>query len=146
VKFRESTSTVLKEEFVGPSLPADWDRYVVFADEEFPNGSAWYCVNNENGAVYRIDIELDNPVEYVNSSLEAFKKSILETVKWSDQFSDKIEGHPEYTDFIMKELSEIDRTAFKSEKYYWPTIINHIRACAADVDEEYEQVFKFAVT
>ena len=137
VKFRESTSTVLNDEIVGPALPTDWDKYVVFADEEFPNGSAWYCLNNENGAIYRIDIELDNPIEYVNSSLEAFKKSIQETVKWSNKFSNKIEGYPEYADFIMTALSEIDRTAFESEKYYWPTIVTHIKACAADVDEEY---------
>lgn len=66
---------VTAESIVGGALPTEWLRYQVFGDERFNNGGAFVCIDEMDGSVVRIDVELEKPLSLLNTSVDRFVTS-----------------------------------------------------------------------
>jgi hypothetical protein len=120
-------------------------KYVVIADERFNIGDAWYCQDKTSGSIYRLSPEYGPPVQFVNSSMRLFKASLKAAGRWSAQHdSSAIKSAPRLVDHLADSLLKIDPKAFASPKYQWPSLMDHIRVCASDADEEMAFWFEVA--
>jgi hypothetical protein len=145
VVFRESRSALRLQEITGFDPAKELSEYMVFADEEFNIGDAWYCIDGASGSVYRISPEYGTAPEFINSNMEAFRASIEVAAKWStDHDSKTIRTDPKSVDLLADALSNIDCKALESPEYHWAMLIDHIRQCASEEDDEME--FRFEVT
>jgi hypothetical protein len=120
-------SPVLSEETVGPPLPSEWSVYWVLGDQFFCNGSAWWCINERLGHIERIDIELDRPIQFANSSVAHFASAMLGAVSWSVNCDRSEEGWPSAVDCFKQELEMLDLASMDSDRDFWPTYLDFIR-------------------
>jgi hypothetical protein len=116
---------VSEEKTVGPPLPRSWSSYQVLGDEFFCNGSAWWCVHEPSGNVCRVDIELDEPVELANTSVEHFASALLAAWKWSHRYSGRMISE---LDRLRDELRALDPHAMAEPRSFWPSWLNFIDA------------------
>jgi hypothetical protein len=94
-------------------------NYTVIADEEFNIGGAWYCKDEESGSIYRVSPEYRPPVEFVNSSSQAFNASLEAAARWSAQHDSRaIKSAPGLIDDLADSLLKIDPKAFESPQYH----------------------------
>jgi hypothetical protein len=120
-------SPVLSEKTVGPQLPDDWSVYWVLGDEFFCNGAAWWSIHQENRSIYRIDIEIDPPIEFANTSIAHFASALLAASVWFEKTSRSPEKWPAELDEFWCELESLDPPSMASGKNYWPMYLNFIR-------------------
>jgi hypothetical protein len=120
-------SPVLAAETVGPPLPPEWSLYRVLGDEFFCNGAAWWCLHEQTGQVDRIDIELAQPIEFVNSSVAHFAAAVLAASAWSSRGSRSAEAWPTEVDAFKRELAVIDPECMASRRSFWPVYLDFIR-------------------
>ncbi len=118
---------LLSQETVGPALPLEWSIYSIMGDEFFCNGTAWWCIHGALGHVERIDIEIEQPIEFVNSSVGHFASALLAASMWSGSGSPKKQDWPCDVDRLMAELAEIDPPSMQSRRNFWPMWLNFIR-------------------
>jgi len=71
-RLKHSLFRVTDEQIVGGTMPVEWQKYYVFGDERFSNGSAFVCIDETDGAVRRIDVELDAPLGLFTTSAARF--------------------------------------------------------------------------
>jgi hypothetical protein len=71
-RLEHSLSRVTDEQIVGGTMPADWQKYRVFGDEVFSNGCAFVCIDETDGAVRRIDVELETPLGLFATNTASF--------------------------------------------------------------------------
>jgi len=72
---REGLSAIRPDDAVGPRDLQQWVVLRIFGECNFAAGGGarpWLCIRMDDGAVVELDIEHDNPVRMVNSSLERF--------------------------------------------------------------------------
>jgi hypothetical protein len=120
-------SPILAEKTVGPRLPPEWAVYWILGEEFFCNGSAWWCIHERMGQVYRIDIELAQPIEFANSSVAHFASAILAALLWSSRISRSAEEWPPEVDRFKRELTAIDSASMESRRNFWPVYLDFIR-------------------
>src|SRR5687768_4829062 len=70
-------------DFYDQELDKAWSEQIVIGEEEFSNGSASYCIHQLSETITRIDVELEEPETFVNSSLPQYGESLLLAVRWS---------------------------------------------------------------
>jgi hypothetical protein len=126
-RLESGISPALSEKTVGPPLPSDWSVYWVLGDEFFCNGAAWWCIHEKTGQVDRIDIELDPPIEFANSSVVHFASAILAASLWSDSCSRSADEWPSEVDRFKRELAALDPASMGSDRNFWPVYLNFIR-------------------
>jgi hypothetical protein len=119
---------VLGEKTVGPALPPEWSVYWILGDEFFCNGAAWWCVHGSTGRVDRIDIEIEPPIEFANSSVAHFASAILAASLWSAQCSGAVEEWPSQVDRLKRELTELDPPCMGSGRSFWLVYLDFIRS------------------
>jgi hypothetical protein len=142
--FRKKPGLLDLEKITSFRPAASLSKYCVFADEAFNIGDAWYCVDDASGAVYRIDPEYGNAPELVNASLDAFTASIQAAADWSaENEAQAAKVNIKRVNALKRTLSKIDPTAFKSPDGHWTGLIDHMKTCVTDGDEEME--FKFEI-
>src|SRR5262245_42999644 len=71
-RLKSGMSSILSEKTVGPPLPRNWSIYWVLGDEYFSNGWVWWCIHQNDGHILRIDGELADPIQFVNTSTAHF--------------------------------------------------------------------------
>lgn len=120
-------TTVLKEPTVGPPLPSEWSVYWVAGDEFFCNGAAWWCIHQETGAVHRIDIETETPIEFVNSTVAHLATSLQLAVVWSSQCDRTPQKWPLEVNRFRRQLEELDSPCMRSNKNFWWRYLDIIR-------------------
>jgi hypothetical protein len=119
---------LLGEKTVGPPLPFEWSDYWIIGDEFFCNGSAWWCVHGPTGRVDRIDIEIDPPVEFANSSVAHFASAVHAALLWSADGSRLTANWPSEVDRLKSELAELDPACMKSGRScFWHLHLEFIR-------------------
>ncbi len=126
-RLASSLSTVLDEETVGPPLPSNWSVYWMLGDEFFCNGSAWWCIHQENGYIVRIDIELKEPIEFANTTVAHFCSALLAVITWSSERKRDMATWPRDVDRLAGEIQAIDPLAMTSDNNYWPRYLRFIR-------------------
>ena len=73
-RLKHSLLPVTSERTLG-AIPEEWSRYRVFGEEYFENGGAFVCVDEVDGSIQRIDVELDDPVSLFSTSANQFVAS-----------------------------------------------------------------------
>jgi hypothetical protein len=126
-RLESGLSPVTNERTVGPPLPSDWSIYWVIGDEFFCNGSAFWCIDQRDGQIVRIDIELDDPIDFVNSSVECLARTLVAATKWSAQDDRKSAESPRGVGQLEFELNLIDPRAINSRDSFWLPILNFVR-------------------
>lgn len=121
-------SPILEEKTVGPPLPGEWSVYWILGDEFFCNGAAWWCVHGSTGRVVRIDIEIEPPIEFANSSVAHFASAILAAWLWSSRCHRAAEDWTSEVDRLKRDLTELDPPSMDLEGNYWPMCLNFIRS------------------
>jgi len=119
---------VLEEKTVGPPLPSEWSVYWIMGDEFFCNGAAWWCVHGPTGRVDRIDIEIEPPIEFANSSVAHFASALLGARLWSARSSRSSRDWPSEVDRFKHELAELDPACLQSDRHFWPAYLDFIRS------------------
>jgi hypothetical protein len=119
---------VLGEKTVGSPLPPEWSVYWIVGDQFFCNGSAWWCIHGPTGRVDRIDIELESPVEFANSSVVHFAAAIVGALSWSAKASRAVEEWPSEVDRFKRKLTELDPPCMQSDHNFWPVYLDFIRS------------------
>jgi hypothetical protein len=112
-------------DFYDESRDREWSRQLVVGEEEFCNGHASICIQENDGAVNRLDCELDeNPMCFVNSNVEFFGKSLLIAQKWSAAVHAN-GALPSVGSFeaLRSELKRTDSRAFEDATSFWPSLI-----------------------
>jgi len=120
-------SSVIDEKTVGTPLPSSWSRYLVAGDEFFCNGAAWWCIHQANGSIVRIDIELDDPVEFVNTSVAHFAAAISMAVGWSAKCRRTAQEWTREVDQLVNAIRTLDPPALKSRRCFWLRFLEFIR-------------------
>ena len=144
VTFRSSLDPLPLDEITAFEVGPDYSRFKVIADEEFNIGVAWYCVEEETGAVYRISPEYGEGPEFVNSSVKLFFASLEAAAGWSRQYGEgAIRQDPSCINALEHALSEIDNVAMTWPKNEWPLKIDYLRQ-SADPDDD-EAMFFFRI-
>jgi len=96
----------------GPPLPPDWLRYRVFGEEKFPNaGSAFVCADEIGGSVVRIDVELEQPLSVLNTSVDRFATSFRLLNEYFSSAKQDLED-------LTRRLRLIDREAFDAGSHW----------------------------
>ncbi len=115
-------------DFYDKRLDRRWGEQLVIGEEDFCNGSASYCVHGTRGEVTRIDVELDRPNSFVNSSVAQFGRTLLAMTAWSSAIRD---GGREPSQASLRALATrvkaIDPAAFKSRNRFWPYLFAYLR-------------------
>ncbi len=143
--FREISSPLHLEKIKSFKPSDELSNYIIFADEEFNIGIAWYCEDKASGAIYRIDPEYGNAPVFINSTMQKFEGSIIAANEWSANHNSKeIMRNPKVIDVLYNTIQNIDPKAFESKSSHWPVLIEHIKIDASDYDEE--MVFRFEIT
>jgi hypothetical protein len=101
---------VTDEEIVG-TVPDGWRKYRVFGDERFSNGSAFICIDETDGAVRRIDVELENPVSLFATSTSKFAKTFQ---LLNEYFALRTQA----LDDLVKQLRLTDAEAFDAGSHW----------------------------
>jgi hypothetical protein len=141
--FREKASPLRRKDIAGFHNPETLSKYTVIADEKFNIGNAWYCKDPASRSIYRVSPEYGPQVQFVNSSMRAFKASLNAAATWSAQFdSSAIRRAPRLVDDLSNALLKLDPNAFESGEALWPILMEHMRIHASDSDEEMEFWFK----
>src|SRR5579864_3915389 len=84
-RLQAGLSPLLEAETVGPPMPKAWSDYLILGDEFFCNGSAWWCIHQHTGHILRIDIELEEPIEFASSSVRQFASALAAVTSWAEQ-------------------------------------------------------------
>jgi hypothetical protein len=106
-------------------LPTEFAAYWIIGDEVFINGSAWFCITGGTGQLVRIDVEQDDPVEFVNSSVEHFATFLAVLQRWcadndgSDSWGDGVHR-------IQKEMFALEPEIASASKSFWPRLLEAI--------------------
>jgi hypothetical protein len=117
---------VLGEKTVGPPLPSEWSVYWILGDEFFCNGSAWWCLHGPTGRVDRIDIEIDPPISFANSSVAHFASALLIALLWSNQPGHSPTEWPSEVAQFKHELADLDPACLQSDRNFWPMYLDFI--------------------
>jgi hypothetical protein len=123
----ESGISTLLEEPLHSTLSSEWSVYFVLGDDFFCNGSAFWCLHQLTGGIYRIDIELSPPVEFVNSSLTHFASAILAGESFSHDMNDGVERWNTELDFFQRSLGAFDPICLQSPQNFWPRYLSFLR-------------------
>ena len=123
VRLEAGLRSILEEKTVGTPLSRTWSAYRVLGEEFFCNGSAWWCEREPTGEVCRVDIELSQPVSFVNSSVEHFASAILAARHWSEQYAGNLASE---LDRLRDELRAFDPHAMADERHFWPKWLDFI--------------------
>jgi hypothetical protein len=111
-------------DFNNAELDQDWQQQFIIGEEEFCNGHASFCVDEQTGIVTRIDCEIPDPSCFVNSNIERFGQSLLAAKKWSDSVhSGEVPPLTAAFESLTSELKQIDPPAFLNQNCYWPNLI-----------------------
>jgi SUKH-4 immunity protein len=121
-------SPVLGEKTVGPALPSEWSVYWIVGDEFFCNGAKWWCVHGPTGRVDRIDIQIEPPVKFVNSSVMHFASAILTASVWSARCRRTVEEWPSELDELEGVLQAFDPACMGSTENFWPVCLAFLRS------------------
>jgi hypothetical protein len=121
-------SPLLEEETVDPRIPASWSAYVVVGDEFFCNGCASWCIHQDTGHVLRVDPELQEPVEFVNSSVAHFASAALTAVSWSQHCTRTAAEWVAEVDRLTQLLGLLDPESTRSTKQFWGSYLDFIRS------------------
>jgi hypothetical protein len=119
--------SVLSEETGGPPLPSSWSRYYVLGDEFFCNGGCWWCLHQTNGHVLRIDIELNDPIEFANTSVAQFAFALLAAVSWSKNCDRTATRWPGEVQRLESELRQLDPKSVRRGHNYWRMYLDFLR-------------------
>ncbi len=110
-------------ESIDRELDRSWMHQLVIGEDR--HGS--YCVHRINEIVTRIDVELSEPEEFVNSSVPQFAESLLLAVLWSGaNCQDEAWWRTSLAE-LAHALELNDPKAFDGRKSFWPTLIEHIK-------------------
>ena len=137
VTFRESLEPLPLERITGFEPKPELSRFSIFADEQFNVGAAWYCVDENSSAVYRISPEFGDGPEFVNSSVESYVASLEAAAHWSAEHDESvIKRDPTCIDALVQALSSVDQVAMTWPKNEWPLKIDHLRQSIDPNDDE----------
>jgi hypothetical protein len=100
---------------------------LVLGDEFFCNGGAWWCIHQEDGSIFRIDIELDDSIEFANTSVAHFTSVLLATVNWSSKCKRTQRNWRQEVDQLADEVGFIDKRAMKSPRHFWYRLLEYFR-------------------
>ena len=140
--FRGSAGSVPSDQITGFEVGSELSELSIIADEDFNVGSAWYCVNDTSGAVYRVSPEHGEGLEFVNSNLDKFIASLEAAANWSAKYGKRaINQDTSCIDALESKLTGIDSVAMSWPKNEWPSKIDHLR-CSVDPSDD-ESVFYF---
>ena len=119
-RLKHSLIRVTDEQTVGPPVPADWHKYRVFGDEFFSNGSAFICIDETEGSVQRIDMELKSPIGLFATNTDQFAA----TFQILDQYFALQTEAPEE---LAKQLRLADAEAFDAGSD-WRLLSDHLNS------------------
>ena len=119
-RLRRSLPCITQEPITG-TIPQEWQRYHVFGNELFENGSAFLCFDELDGSVRRIDVELAQPVSLMNASICQFTDSFQ---IWSVYFSSEIREPEE----LARQLRAADRDTYDAGSQ-WRLLSDCLRDC-----------------
>jgi hypothetical protein len=117
-RLKHSLTRVTDEEIVG-TIPDDWCKYRVFGDERFSNGSAFICIDETDGTVRRIDVELENPLSLFATNAARFNASF----RLLDQY---FKSKTQTSDQLENQLRLADAEAFEAGSH-WRLLSNYLK-------------------
>ncbi len=107
-----------------------WSDQLMIADEEFCNGNAAICVHSSLEHISRLDWEIEDAGNFVNTSIAQFAESMLTLVGWCEKhgrgsFSDRKANVQQ----LLGALGQIDANAItgaRSLPPMWPILIEGV--------------------
>jgi hypothetical protein len=113
----------------GGSFPREWETYWMIGEETFSNGGAGLVIVQETGVVLSVDVEIDNPVRFLNSSVAHLASTLLHLVTWSRRHGSLEPGSNGYQSAmneLTEELRQLDSAVFDQPHSYWPIMLYHL--------------------
>jgi hypothetical protein len=102
--------------------------YWVLGDEFFCNGTALWCLRRDNGRVVRIDYELADPIELVNTSVGRFASALWAAVMWSEASNRGAASWPREVDQLEAAIGALDPECLAAHRSFWRAILDFERA------------------
>ena len=66
------------------NMPADWSRFWHLGEEEYLQGGGWICIEEKTGRLVIIDLDQEDPIYDINSSLTNFYTTLALFLDWSE--------------------------------------------------------------
>jgi hypothetical protein len=117
-RLKTCLSRVTAEHIVG-TMPTGSQRYPVFGEERFTNGSAFICIDEADGSVRRIDVELDEPVSIFSTSATQFASTFR---LFDDFFASGVQSPAE----LARRLRAADTQGFDAGSH-WRLLSDYLR-------------------
>jgi hypothetical protein len=123
----EGTSEISFEPLCRPA-ELDPSQRILIANEWWSNGSAELAMGRTTGEIIRIDVELDEPESFVNSSVEQLARSLLAGVQWSaGSRADPSADWNVSLSAWATAIAGLDAVAFERPRGFWPALIEYAK-------------------
>jgi hypothetical protein len=110
----------LKQGYKMGEMPAEWSRFCHLADQKYLQGGGWICVEEGNGRLVVIDLDLPEPIYLLNSGVRNFYTTLAHFLEWSERTG----GSPAATVGLRDALRRQDCIPPEELEPFWINIID----------------------
>lgn len=116
-----------------PAIPDDWKSYWVLGDETLEGGChAAICIHQPTAKIVRIDVEVDEPIKFMNGSVALLATSLNMVVTCSEEYSVSRLSADAAVDKLETSFRALDPEAMSSDDNYWPFTLREMRDLGPD--------------
>jgi hypothetical protein len=109
----------LKRGYKMGEMPAEWNRFLHLADEEYVQGGGWLCVEEITGRLFVIDTDCRDPLILLNSSVRNFYTTLAHFLDWTE----RTDGSPAETAILRDALLSQDCIPVEELEPFWMNFI-----------------------
>lgn len=114
-------------------MPLDWNRFWHLGEVEYIQSQAWICIEEMTGRIVSIDVEIDDPITEINSTILLFMTCLKVIRNWHQATGGSMEEFEGLMERLESEVPEAD-----AEEYWLPFL--------EYAQEESDEIFEVSVT
>ena len=130
-----SLPSIWEHEMPEYSLPVQWAGLWRFGDITYTQAKSWLCMEEVSGRIVAIDVEIDNPLYVVNTSIDAMMRCMKLLRDWVRSTDGELAQRAQFTELISK-YPDLDEG---EANYFWLPLIEEAAEPGCEkVDLKYE--------
>lgn len=115
------------------TMPPGWNGFRHLGEVEYIQSAAWICLEEKTGKIISIDVEIDDALTPINSSVLQFMSCLKVIRDWSQTTGGRLEEFEGLLEALETEITDNDA------EEYWLPFLEYAR-------EESDEIFEVSVT
>lgn len=132
----------LRAEGLRKPPPESWSRLWVIGDEYFVQGAAWWCIAEGSGHVVRLDPDVGDDGDLVNTSVARLASALLAAIRWTETVSYTAPNWSAQLDSLEQRIRSLDTEAMEDRRGFWRRWFQVVRSEVPRPDEPGESGFR----